>query len=170
MNIYFKIPSKDDLKYCQKWMMDPDTMSYNAGYDVDLSGYNKATGTINKTDEDMLRWYDKWINQEPERYYRYIYVEGINEPVGEIYYYPNSNTYHMGILIQNKYRGKGYAYNALMKLEEIAFIENNIPELHDRIPVDRVNAINLFKKAGFIQTDQDVMITKEMYLNNKTLT
>lgn len=165
-NIYFKVPSKDDLKYCQEWMMDPDTMSYNAGYDIDLSGYNKATGTIKKTDEDMIKWYDKWINHEPELYYRYIYVEGINEPIGEIYYYPNTNnTYNMGILIQNKHRGNGYAYKALIELERIAFEEYNINELHDEIPKDRVNAINLFKKAGFIQTDKDMIITKDMYFN-----
>ncbi|MBR2712632.1 MAG: hypothetical protein IKE73_02865 [Bacilli bacterium] len=56
--IYLKVPNKEDLIYCKNWMMDKDTMSYNAGYDIDLSGYNKETGTINKKDEDMLRWYD----------------------------------------------------------------------------------------------------------------
>lgn len=163
--IYFKFPSKEDLKHCQKWMMDPDTMSYNAGYDIDLSGYNKLTGTINKTDDDMLRWYEQWINKEPDKFYRYIYVEGIDEPIGEIYYYPNNDTHHMGILIQNKYRGNGYAYKALIELERIVFEENDIDELHDEIPFNRVNAIKLFKKAGFIQTNKDMMITKDMYFS-----
>ena len=163
--VYFKVPSKADLKYCQKWMMDPDTMSYNAGYDIDLGGYSKSTGTIKKTDEDMIRWYDTWFNKEPDRYYRYIYVNGIDEPIGEIYYYLNNNTYYTGILIQNKYRGKGYAYDALIKLEKIVFEEKGINELHDEIPFDRVAAINLFKKAGFIQTDKDMMITKDIYLD-----
>jgi len=164
--VYFKVPTKEELHYCQAWMMDPDTMSYNAGYDVDLSGYNKNTGTILKTDEDMLRWYDKWIDHEPDRFYRYIYVEGVDEPIGEIYYYPNSNTHHMGVLIISKYRGKGYSFDALMQLEKIAFEDNNIQELHDVIPPERTNAVNLFKKAGFIQTDKDMMITRDMYFNN----
>ncbi len=177
--VFLKIPKKEDLKYCQNWMMDPDTMSYNAGYDIDLSGYNKDTGTINKTDEEMLRWYDKWINQEPERCYRYIYVEGITEPVGEIYYYPNGNIHGMGILIQNKYRGNGYSYNALLELEKIAFEKNKITELSDMIPLDRIGAIKTFKKAGFIHTNneriekvfgkdsisKELLITKEMYFN-----
>ena len=167
--MYFKVPSKEELIYCQRWMMDPDTMSYNAGYDIDLGGYNKTTGTITKTDEEMLNWYNNWINKEPDKYYRYIYVDGIDEPIGEVYYYPNSNTYHMGILIQSKYRGKGYAYEALLELERVAFQENNIPELHDAIPFDRKGAIELFKKAGFIQTDKDMMITKEMFLNNNKI-
>ena len=163
--IYFKIPTKKDLKYRQDWMMDPNTMAYNAGYDVEISGYNKDTGTISKTDEEMIEWYNKWINKDPDWFFAYIYVDGIDEPVGEIYYYPSNNTHHMGILIQNKYRGNNYAYDALMKLEKIAFEENGICELHDEIPFDRTNAINLFKKAGFIKTDKDMMITKAIYFN-----
>ena len=83
--IYFKIPTKKDLKYRQDWMMDPNTMAYNAGYDVEISGYNKDTGTISKTDEEMIEWFNKWINKEPDWYFAYIYVDGIDEPVGEIY-------------------------------------------------------------------------------------
>jgi len=176
--IYLKVPNKEDLIYCKNWMMDKDTMSYNAGYDIDLSGYNKETGTINKTDEDMLRWYDKWINKEPDRCYRYIYVEGIAEPVGEIYYYPNGDTYRIGILIHNKYRGNGYSYDALIELEKIAFEKNNIPELSDMIPLDRISAIRTFMKAGFEHTNKEIiekvfdndtivkelLITKDMYL------
>ena len=165
--IFFKIPNKEDLKYRQEWMMDPNTMAYNAGCDMDLKGYDKSNGTINLSDKYMLKWYDKWINKEPLRYYRYIYAEGIEEPIGEIYYYPDNDTYYMGILIISKYRGNGYAYDALLKLEKVAFEDNDIAELHDDIPFERVNAINLFKKAGFIQTDKDVMITKEMYFNKK---
>lgn len=37
----------------------------------------------------------------------------------------------MGILIQNKYRGKGYSYLALLELEKIAFEKNGINELSD---------------------------------------
>jgi RimJ/RimL family protein N-acetyltransferase len=127
----------------------------------------------------MLKWYDKWINQEPERCYRYIYVEGIDEPVGEIYYYPNGNIHSMGILIQNKYRGNGYSYYALLELEKLAFINNNISELSDMIPLDRVGAIKTFKKAGFVHTEKEriekvfnkdsivkeLLLTKEMYFN-----
>lgn len=45
-NIYLKIPTIEELWYRQKFMADPETMDYNAGYDIDLEGYNKTTGTI----------------------------------------------------------------------------------------------------------------------------
>lgn len=50
----------------------------------------------------------------------------------------------MGILIQNKYRGKGYSTQALLELGKIAFEKNNISELSDFIPIDRIIATFFF--------------------------
>lgn len=118
--VYLNVPSKNNLHYRQEWMNDPKTMNYNAGFDINLKGYNKLTGTISKTDEEMIEWYRKWINKEPDRYFAYIYVDGIEEPIGEVYYYPDGDIHSMGILISNKYRGNGYSYSALIELEKIA--------------------------------------------------
>ena len=180
-NTYLKVPSVDELHYRQEWMKDPKTMSYNADYDMDLKGYDKKTGIISKTDEEMIEWYNKWISKEPDRYFAYIYVDKIKEPIGEIYYYPDVDIHSMGILVVDKYRGKGYSYPALMELEKVAFEKNNINELSDMVPLDRVGAIKTFKKAGFIHTDKEViekvfdkestirqlLITKDMYFNKK---
>lgn len=182
MSIYLKVPTIDELHYRQEWMKDPKTMSYNAGYDMDLKGYDKETGTITRTDEEMIIWYNNWVNKEPDRYFAYIYDENISEPIGEVYYYLDNVIHSMGIVIQNKYRGNRYSYKALLELEKIAFEKNNISELSDIIPLDRMGAIKTFKKAGFIQTELErteivfgkksigiqLLITKESYFNNKT--
>ena len=179
--VYLIVPSKEDLHYRQEWMKDPKTMNYNAGFDMNLKGYDKITGTISKTDEEMIEWYNKWINKESDRYFAYIYVDGIEEPIGEVYYYPEDDIHSMGILVVDKYRGKGYSYPALIELEKVAFEKNNINELSDMIPLDRIGAIKIFKKAGFIHTDKEViekvfdndtivkqlLITKDMYFNKK---
>lgn len=182
MSIYLKVPTIDELHYRQEWMKDPKTMSYNAGYDMDLKGYDKETGTITRTDEEMIIWYNNLVNKEPDRYFAYIYDENISEPIGEVYYYLDNVIHSMGIVIQNKYRGNRYSYKALLELEKIAFEKNNISELSDIIPLDRMGAIKTFKKAGFIQTELErteivfgkksigiqLLITKESYFNNKT--
>ena len=124
--VYLNVPSKDDLHYRQEWMNDPKTMNYNAGFDMNLKGYDKVTGTISKTDQEMIEWYNKWVNKEPDRYFAYIYVDGIEKPIGEVYYYPDGDIHSMGILISDKYRGKGYSYSALVELERIAFEKNHI--------------------------------------------
>ncbi len=178
-NIYLKTPAIDELHYRQEWMLDPKTMNYNAGYDINLKGYNKENGTISKNNDEMIEWYNKWINNEPDRYFAYIYDYEIDEPVGEIYYYPDGDIHSMGIIIQDKYRGKGYSYKALLQLERIAFKKNKISELSDIVPLDRISAIKSFKKAGFIHTNleqeeivfgnkkiaKQLLITKEMYDN-----
>lgn len=74
----------------------------------------------------------------------------------------------MGIVIQDKYRRKGYSYKALLELEKIAFENNNISELSDIIPDNRISAIKAFIKAGFISKElesnaKQYIITKEMY-------
>lgn len=179
--VYLIVPSKENLHYRQEWMKDSKTMNYNAGFDMNLKGYDKKTGTILKTNEEMIDWYNKWINKEPDRYFAYIYVDGIEEPIGEVYYYPEDDIHSMGILVVDKYRGKGYSYPALIELEKIAFEKNNISELSDMVPLDRIGAIKTFKKAGFIHTDKEViekvfdndtivkqlLITKDMYFNKK---
>ena len=179
-NVYLKVPSIEELHYRQEWMKNPKTKSYNAGYEMDLKGYDKITGTITKTDEEMISWYNNWVNKEPDKYFAYIYDENITEPIGEVYYYLDNGIHSMGIVIQDKYRGKGYSYYALLELEKIAFEKNNISELSDIIPLDRIGAVKVFKKAGFVHTDLEkkelvfgeesiaiqLLITKEMYIKN----
>lgn len=179
--VFLVVPSMDDLKYRKMWMNDPKTMSYNAGFDLDLKGYNKETGTISKTNDEMLDWYNKWVDKEPDRFFAYIHSVDESEPIGEVYYYPDGDIHSMGILISDKYRGKGYSYLALLALEKVAFERNDINELSDMIPLDRIGAIKSFKKAGFIHTDKEerglkfgkeeiskqLLITKEMYFKNK---
>lgn len=179
--IYLKVPSIEEMYYRQDWMKNPNTMSYNAGYDINLKGYNKETGIISKTDEEMINWYYNWVNKEPDKYFAYIYDKNIEEPVGEIYYYLDDGIHSMGIIIQDKYRGKGYSYLALIELEKKAFEENNINELSDFIPIERTNAIKSFLKANFILTNNErknvvfeketiskqLLITKEMYYKER---
>lgn len=179
--VFLKVPKIEDLKYRQIWLNDSNTMSYNAGYDINLKGYDKETGTITKINEEMIEWCNKWINKEPDRFYAYIISVDESEPIGEVYYYPDGDIHSMGILIYDKFRGKGYSYLALLELEEVAFERNNINELSDMIPLDRIGAIKTFKKAGFIHTNKEennlkfdkeeiakqLLITKEMYFKDR---
>ena len=67
--VYLKVPSIDELHYRQEWMKDTNTMSYNKDYDIDLKGYDKNTGTIYKTEEEMINWYNNWINKETDKFF-----------------------------------------------------------------------------------------------------
>lgn len=47
------IPQLEDLWFYQQMMSDPETMSYNAGWNVDYPGYHRDTGCIDYPDEAL---------------------------------------------------------------------------------------------------------------------
>ena len=55
------IPKPEDLWFYRQMMSDPETMSYNAGWDVNYPGYHRDTGCIDCPDEALANWYDPWI-------------------------------------------------------------------------------------------------------------
>ena len=59
MGLYLKVPNKKELFYKQNWLKNSKTMSYNAGYNPNLKGYDKKTGTILKIDDDMIEWFEQ---------------------------------------------------------------------------------------------------------------
>ena len=82
--LYLKVPVLEELKYRREYMLDPNTMDYNQGYDMELEGYDKETGTLNFDPEKWPRWYQKWINNRPYRYFAYIMRKSDKCVIGEL--------------------------------------------------------------------------------------
>ncbi|MBR2603541.1 MAG: GNAT family N-acetyltransferase [Bacilli bacterium] len=147
-NISLYIPKLEDYWYEEKLQSDPETMSYNAGWDVSYYGYHKDTGCIDFPKEKWEETYNKRINEN--KYFAYIKDNDTNEYVGYVNYHYNKSDdrYDCGILIEAKYRGMGYSRPALELLCETAK-NNGIKELYDDFETDRYSATNLFKSVGF---------------------
>lgn len=177
--VVLKIPSLEDMKYRQVWMMNPKTMNYNAGMNLDISGYDYDTGTIKKSDEELVLWYQRWFNKT-DRYIAYIYEVDGNIPIGEVYFYKEDDVYKMGILIIDEYRGQGFSEGALLELLKVAFLEYGVKELTDLFPESRTGAFKLFKKCGFMESgkveecsifgekviNKEFVLTRDRYLEN----
>ena len=84
LNLTLVVPRKEDLWFKKEIKEDPNTMDYNAGYDLTFNGYNRADGTI-KTDIKELEevWSKRWIGNEPTNFY--YYIKNGDTFVGEIY-------------------------------------------------------------------------------------
>ena len=147
-NIELVIPKIEDYHYEEKIQSDPKTMNYNAGYDVSYFGYHYDTGCIDFPNSRWEEVYNKRLN--PDRFFAYIKDKNINEFVGYVNYQYDSEEkrYTCGVLIEDKYRGKGYSKKALELLIEEAR-KNNIKELYDNFEESRVSALNLFTSLGF---------------------
>lgn len=147
-NISLYIPKLEDYWYEEKVQSDPLSMDYNAGYNVSYYGYHYDTGCIDFPKDGWKDTYNKRINEN--RYFAYIKDNDIDEFVGYVNYQYNKNEdrYECGILIEYKYRGKGYSKKALKLLCDEAK-NNGIKELYDSFEIDRCNTLEIFKQVGF---------------------
>ena len=147
-NIELIIPKLNQYSYEQKLESDPKTMSYNAGYDVSYFGYHYDTGCIDFPKEKWKDTYNKRINEN--KYFAYIKDCTINRYVGYVNYQYNKkdDIYECGVLIESKYRGKGYSKDALRLLIKEAN-KNGIEYLYDTFEKDRENTLKAFLDVGF---------------------
>ncbi|MBE6160240.1 MAG: GNAT family N-acetyltransferase [Lactobacillales bacterium] len=147
-NLILVEPKLEEYSYEQKLLSDPDTMSYNAGYDVSYDGYHYDTGCIDFPESKWINDFEK--RKEKDRFFAYIKDIELNEYVGYVNYHynKNDNRYECGIVIEGKHRNKGYSKIGLKLLCEEAF-KNGINELYDNFEKDRENTLKVFESIGF---------------------
>lgn len=169
------IPRFEDLWFMQRMTSDPETMSYNAGWDVDYDGYHRDTGCVDYPDEVLPGWYARWVGQEPERFYAYIRRCSDGAWIGDVnfHYTPEQDWWDMGIVLHAPYRGRGYAVPALNLLLHRAFRVCGISRLHNDFENTRDTAWVIHRKVGFREMGMEngvlhLMITREEYLRGNS--
>lgn len=147
-NISLYVPKLEDYWYEAKVQSDPLSMSYNAGYDVSYFGYHYDTGCIDFPEDKWEETYKRRITNS--KYFAYILDNDLKEFIGYVNYHYSSGTerYECGIVIESKYRGKGYAKDALVLLCEEAK-KNGVNELYDNFEENRENTLKTFLDVGF---------------------
>jgi diamine N-acetyltransferase len=170
--LHLHVPSYEELNYKELILSQPETMNYNRGYDMNISGYDKITGCIDFPQTEWESWYNFWIGNEPNRYYAYIAQNENNAFVGEvnIHLSPKNKWYDMGIIIEGKYRGRGYAVGALNLLLKQAFCVFDANAVHNDFENDRSAAIKTHLSVGFKKYKDtnsiiELIMTKEQYNN-----
>ena len=147
-NIELYVPELEDYWFEELIESDPDTMEYNAGYDVSYYGYHYDTGCIDFPKDRWIITYEKRIKEN--RYFAYIKDTQLDEYVGYVnyQYIKDEDRYDCGVVVYSKYRGKGYAKAGLQLLCEQAK-KNGIKELYDNFEIDRGHTLSLFESVGF---------------------
>lgn len=147
-NIDLIEPKLEEYYYEKELNEDKETMSYNAGYDISLDRYHYDTGCIDFPKSKWQEMYNK--RKQSNRYFAYIKDCTLNKYVGTVNYQynENDNIYECGIVIQAKYRKKGYSKDALKLLIKEAN-SNGIKYLYDTFDKDRGNTLDLFENVGF---------------------
>ncbi len=168
------VPSLAELWYRQSIMKDPETMSYNKGYDMSFDGYDKETGCIAFPKEEWEDWYNYFVGNEPECFYAYIVRNEDNAFIGEVNVHKNNKMpwYDMGIVIEAKYRGHKYAVEGLLLLLDYAFNKLHAEAVHNDFEIHREAALHTHMSVGFKEYKREneiveLLITQEEWKNLK---
>lgn len=149
-------PSLSELWFRERFMGDPETMSYNHAWG----------GVIPFPREKWAGWYEHWVaGHEDKRFYRYLKDMESGLFVGEIAYHwdEDRNIWLANVIIAAEYRGRGYGTEGLRLLCRAA-AEKGVDILCDDIAIDNPG-VGLFLKAGFTEeyrTEEVIMLKKEL--------
>ena len=150
MEISLHVPTYVELWYRQKLLADPATMSYNRGYDLDFSGYDRATGCISFPETAWRTWYNQWISREPQRFYAYVMrSDGLFLGEVDLHRSEDEPWYEMGVVLEAAHRGRGYGRPALELLLHHAFSVLKADAVRNSFEVERTAALKLHLAAGF---------------------
>ena len=153
--IRLAIPRLEDLRFRQRLLADPATMSYNHAWG----------GTIAFPREDWAAWHDHWVaHPEGLRFYRYV-MNGAGDFVGETAYHWDRERaiWCADVIILAECRRRGYG-RAALRLLCAAARAAGIRVLWDDIAIDNPAAA-LFLAEGFTEafrTAELIMLKKEL--------
>lgn len=179
--LYLHVPAVEDMWFCRTLQEDPETMSYNAGWDIDFDGYHPETGCIDFPPEMWSEKWENWVGREPERFYAFVREKKTGNFVCEVcFHYTEENKWHdMGVLLYAPYRGRGYGTRCLALLLYHAFAVCGIERLHNDFEETRLAAMFAHRRAGFKEVGEshilrfgesvrvvDLLLTKEEYLSS----
>ena len=165
------IPKPEELWYRQQLMEDPETMHYNRGYTLPFAGYDPETGCIPFPPDQWEGWYRQFVCGGPERFYAYLVRVEDGVFVGEVNLHKSGQHpwYEIGIVLEGKHRGQGYAAPGLQLLLEYAFQTLGASAVHNDFEETRQAAVRLHLNAGFQICKQEhglmeLLITREQFL------
>lgn len=172
------IPKVEDIWFVRQMQHDPDTMAYNAGWDVSYDGYHPDTGCIDFPESEWAERHARLVGHEPERFYAFVRLKANGPFVGEVnfHYTQEDDWWDMGVLIYAPYRGNGYGHKALELLLRKAFVDCGVSRLHNDFETTRDPGLAIHLAAGFKRTGtytanrfgqsielQELMLTREQY-------
>lgn len=173
LRLELHVPDGEELWFRREMLSTPETMSYNANWDIPHPGYQRETGCIAYTITQEDAWYKHYIGCEPERYFAYVRRISDGVFIGDVcvHHAPEDGWWDMEVLIHAPYRGHGYGSEALKLLLRHAFLRLNVARVHNCFEAERGGgcALQTHLSAGFAVYRVEhglthVMLTREEYL------
>lgn len=154
-------PRLSELWYREKLYRDEKTMAFaeNCKHEIDQ--------WPPKDTQELKEWFID-NNSNMSNFYSYIIHKESRVPIGEvaIYYHTEFNKYMIHIIVEDRYRHRGFGTEAVSLLLEHVFKVMNLDAIYEIREPNRVEVKNLFRKLGFVISEDDeelLWLTKREY-------
>jgi len=112
------------------------------------------TNTIEESKQNLQNCIDELLSKNRKLYSFIIENKVTNEFIGEIGYTVMKNTpygklVHLGYFILEEYWNKGFVTEALKRILEYAFVENNVYRIHTGCFKENIGSERVMQKCGF---------------------
>lgn len=145
------IPKVGDMWFAQRMQEDPDTMAYNAGWDVSYPGFHPETGCIDLPESAWADKHERLVGHEPDCFYAFLREQESGTFVGTVNFRRDDarSGHELGVVLYAPYRGRGYGGEALALLLRRAFVDCGVEKLCNEFETTRTPAIAIHRAAGF---------------------
>lgn len=144
-------PTIEELAFRRDLLADPESMSYNAGWELDFPGYDNENGCLPFPEKSWSGFLDAW-SKPGSREYFLAFVD--DHPAGHAHYRVIDDAAHVGVNILGRLRGRGYGTSVLAALVDVVWANTEVDEIVNDFPPSRVSADRCHARLGF-QRDGD---------------
>ena len=144
--------TSDDFEAFYRLKTDEQTMYYMQDIKLD---------SIESGKEDFANVLEDLANEERKYYFLHMELKETHEQVGSIGYTVTGNTpvgklVHMGYFTYPEFWGNGYTTEALKKVIEYAFTEDNVYRITTGCLAENIGSERVMQKCGMIKEAEHV--------------
>ena len=151
--------SPADMWFRREMLENPNTMAYNAGWDVSFPGFHPDTGCIDFPESEWETAFTRLTQKTPGFFYAYLWEKASGTFMGEVSFHPGDGPWsELGVVLHAPYKGRGYGRAALELLAEEAFMRRGIRALRNTFEPERSAALAIHKAVGFREVGRDSMV------------
>ena len=166
--VVLRAPTRADQSHRARWMSDPVTMAYNAGFDVAYDGYHQETGCIDFPEAEWDAWLHRCAADADAGVAFHAVVDVSGTVVGEAAFRVAAAMAHLHVVIEARHAGRGYGTAALQLLLDEAFARPEVLACVDEFPQSRAAAEGLFRRRGFDRQGGRVVLTRATFETRRT--
>lgn len=131
-------------------MLDPEMMSYNAGWPISYVGYDPTTGCIDWPEPEWPAFEHRLAAPSSDQGYFYVQDDQSGEFLGHVHYQVDpGGTAHIGLNVIPSRRGTGLGTRFMDLLLERVWRDTSATAVVNDFDDDRAAAVKLHRRHGF---------------------